>query len=48
MEHVAEKLYFLTNIPSRTETSGDFGKVAKLSGENGILNLVEILAFSMF
>ena len=33
---------------SRTETSGDFGKVAESGGENGILNLVEILAFSIF
>ena len=28
--------------------SGDFGQVAKSGGENGILNLVEILAFSIF
>ena len=35
-------------MPSRTEMSGDFGKDAKSGGENGILNLVEILAFPFF
>ena len=49
-------LIFLTNISpkillnkyTRTETSGDFGLVTKSDGENGALNLLEILAFLIF
>ena len=56
MNNLKMNLIFLTNISpkillnkyTRTETSGDFGLVTKSDGENGALNLLEILAFLIF